>query len=79
MSLRGAKRRGNPFPLQHSITKRSTQGKFAATYEFAQTAGNLSSISAGKRIATSRGSRPAPRNDMQKTEALLRLQEGGKQ
>ena len=34
--------------------------------EFAQTAANLPGISAGTRIATSRGGCPAPRNDMQK-------------
>ena len=64
MSLRGAKRRDNPFSLQYHKTENNTLGKYVRRNEFARTAANLLGISAGTRIAT-----PVcalVRNDMQK-------------
>ena len=72
MSLRGAKRRGNPFLLRQHITKSNTLGEYEKHYEFARTAVSLPGFSAGKRIAT-----PVcalVRNDMQKAVACQRLQ-----
>ena len=66
MSLRGAKRRGNPYSLRQRKTKSNTLGESEKRYEFALRITNLQSFSAGMRIATSRGGCPAPRNDMQK-------------
>ena len=72
MSLRGAKRRGNPYSLRQRKTKSSTLGEFEVVYEFA--------LSATFPYLSLRGSglprRFAPRNDMQKIAALLRVQEG---
>ena len=72
MSLRGAKRRGNPFSLRQHKPKSNTLGEYEKCYEFALSITDWQSFSAGKRIA-------APvcalvRNDMQKTEAWLRVQ-----
>ncbi len=72
LSLRGAKRRGNPHLLRQHKAKRNTLGEYGKRYGFARSSTNLSGFSAGKRIA-------APvcalvRNDMQKTEAWVRLQ-----
>ena len=66
MSLRGAKRRGNPSLLRQHITESNTLGESEKRYEFALRITNLQSFPAGMRIATSRGGCPAPRNDMQK-------------
>ena len=52
MSLRGAKRRDNPFSLRQRITKSNTLGKYGKCYEFAKTAASLPGPSAGTRIAT---------------------------
>ena len=52
MSLRGAKRRDNPHPLRQYITKGNTLGEYERCCGFAPKAANLSSISAGTRIAT---------------------------
>ena len=72
MSLRGAKRRGNPHLLRQGMTESSTLGESEKCYEFALRIANLQSFSAGTRIA-------APvcalvRNDMLKEEACVRLQ-----
>ncbi len=48
LSLRGAKRRGNPLLLRCNMTESSTLGECVSGYEFAQTAANLLSFSAGK-------------------------------
>ena len=72
LSLRGAKRRGNPYSLQYHKTKRNTLGKYEKHCEFALSTTDLPGISAGKRIAT-----PVcalVRNDMQKEETCQRLQ-----
>ena len=72
LSLRGAKRRDNPFSLRQRITKSNTLGEYESCCGFATTAANLSSISAGMRIAT-----PVcalVRNDMQKTGTCSRVQ-----
>ena len=77
MSLRGAKRRGNPFSLQWGRTKSNTLGEYARRNEFALSPTSLPGFPAGTRIAT-----PVcalVRNDMQKAGALLRLQGGGLQ
>ena len=71
MSLRGAKRRGNPLLLRQYITKSNTLGEYEKHCEFARTAVSLPGISAGTRIAT-----PVcalVRNDMLKTATRLRL------
>ena len=72
MSLRGAKRRGNPFSLQQHKTKSNSSRQIRRSCEFALCTTVLPGISAGKRIA-------APvcalvRNDMQKAVACQRLQ-----
>ena len=54
MSLREAKRRGNPYSLRQHKTKSNTLGKSEKRHEFAQTAANLPGIPAGMRIATPR-------------------------
>ena len=54
LSLRGAKRRGNPFSLRQYKTKRNTFGEYVRRYEFAQGSANLPGFPAGKRIATPR-------------------------
>ena len=72
MSLRGAKRRGNPFSLRQHKAKRNYSRQIRRSCGFALSIANLLSFPAGLRIAT-----PVcalVRNDMQKTEALLRLQ-----
>ncbi len=51
LSLRGAKRRGNPYSLRQGATESSTLGEFVRRNEFATTAANLPSFSAGMRIA----------------------------
>ena len=64
LSLRGAKRRGNPYSLQYHKTKRNTLGKYEKHNEFALSTTDLPGFSAGMRIAT-----PVcalARNDMQK-------------
>ena len=81
MSLRGAKRRGNPYSLRQRKTKSSTLGESEKRYEFALRITNLQSFSAGMRIATPvcalvrndmqkegrvRGCKDVVRNDMQK-------------
>ena len=77
MSLRGAKRRGNPFSLRQHKPKSNTLGEYEKCYEFALSITDWQSFSAGKRIA-------APvcalvRNDMQKTGRCQRLQGRGAQ
>ena len=72
MSLRGAKRRGNPFSLQQHKTKSNSSRQIRRSCEFALCTTVLPGISAGTRIA-------APvcalvRNDMQKAVACQRLQ-----
>ena len=72
LSLRGAKRRGNPHLLRQGMTESSTLGESEKHYEFALRIANLQSFSAGTRIA-------APvcalvRNDMLKEEACARVQ-----
>ena len=72
MSLRGAKRRGNPYSLRQHKAKRNYSRRIRKSCGFALGIANLPSFSAGKRIA-------APvcalvRNDMQKTETRLRVQ-----
>ena len=47
-SLRGAKRRGNPFSLRQYKTKRNTFGEYVRRYEFAQGSANLPGFPAGK-------------------------------
>ena len=72
MSLRGAKRRGNPYSLQYHKTKRNTLGKYEKHDEFALSTTDLPSFPAGTRIAT-----PVcalVRNDMLKTGRCQRLQ-----
>ena len=72
MSLRGAKRRGNPFSLRWSMTESSTLGEYAKRHEFARGSANLPGFSAGTRIAT-----PVcalVRNDMLKTGRCARVQ-----
>ena len=59
------------------MAESSTLGEYVRRNEFAQTAANWLGCPAGMRIATSRGSRPAPRNDMQKLAACQRLQQRG--
>ena len=54
LSLRGAKRRDNPFSLRQYKTKRNTFGEYVRRYEFAQGSANLPGFPAGKRIATPR-------------------------
>ena len=69
LSLRGAKRRGNPYSLRQRKTKSSTLGESEKRYEFALRITNLQSFSAGTRIAT-----PVcalVRNDMQKFAGTL--------
>ena len=71
LSLRGAKRRGNPYSLQWGRTRSNTLGEYEKHCEFALSTTDLPGIAAGMRIAT-----PVcalVRNDMQKEEALLRL------
>ena len=48
LSLRGAKRRGNPFSLRQYKTKRNTFGEYVRRYEFAQGSANLPGFPAGK-------------------------------
>ena len=74
MSLRGAKRRGNPHLLRQHEMKSNTLGESEKHYEFALRITNLQRFPAGLRIATSRGGCPAPRNDMLKEEACARVQ-----
>ncbi len=89
MSLRGAKRRDNPFSLQYHKTENNTLGKYVRRNEFARTAANLLGISAGTRIATPvcalvrndmqkegrvRGCKNVGRNDMQKVGRRARVQ-----
>ena len=64
MSLRGAKRRGNPHPLRWGMTESSTLGEYAATTNLPEVVPSCQVSLRGKRIA-------APvcalvRNDMQK-------------
>ena len=72
LSLRGAKRRGNPYSLQQHKTKSNSSRQIRRSCEFALCTTVLPGISAGMRIA-------APvcalvRNDMQKAVACQRLQ-----
>ena len=72
LSLRGAKRRGNPHLLRQHEMKSNTLGESEKHDEFALSTTDLPGFSAGTRIAT-----PVcalARNDMQKTEACQRLQ-----
>ena len=48
MSLRGAKRRGNPYSLQYHKTKRNTLGKYEKHNEFALSTTDLPGFSAGR-------------------------------
>ena len=64
---------------QKMVRRNRTWGEFAAGYGFALGAAFRSVLLQGERIATSRCSRPAPRNDRQKTVGFLRLQGGGSQ
>ena len=52
---------------QKMVRRNRTWGEFAAGYGFALGAAFRSVLLQGERIATSRCSRPAPRNDRQKT------------
>ena len=91
MSLRGAKRRGNPFSLRQRKAKRNYSRRIRRSCGFALSIANLLSFPAGTRIATPvcalvrndmqkegrvRGGKNVARNDMQKIAALLRVQEG---
>ena len=72
LSLRGAKRRGNPFSLRQHTAKRHYSRRIRRSCGFALSTTNLQSFSAGMRIA-------APvcalvRNDMQKTGTCSRVQ-----
>ena len=72
MSLRGAKRRDNPFSLRQHTAKRHYSRRIRRSCKFALSIANLQSFPAGKRIAT-----PVcalVRNDMQKTGTYSRVQ-----
>ena len=72
LSLRGAKRRGNPYSLRQGIAESSTLGEYERGCGFARSRASLPGFSAGKRIAT-----PVcalVRNDMLKTGRCQRLQ-----
>ena len=74
MSLRGAKRRGNPFSLQHNRAESSFSRRIRRSREFAQSISYLPGFPAGMRIAT-----PVcalVRNDMLKADRCSRVQEG---
>ncbi len=74
LSLRGAKRRGNPFSLRQSITESSTSGEYEKAHtDLPEVLPTCQVPLRGKRIAT-----PVcalVRNDMLKTDAFLRVQE----
>ena len=72
MSLRGAKRRGNPFSLRQHKAKRNYSRRIRRSCGFALSIANLLSFPAGTRIAT-----PVcalVRNDMQRLAMCQRLQ-----
>ena len=67
LSLRGAKRRDNPFSLRQGIAESSTLGEYERGCEFARSGANLPGISAGTRIATPR--RPKVRHAPRRQKA----------
>ena len=68
MSLRGAKRRGNPHSLRQGIAESSTLGEYERGCGFARSRASLPGFSAGKRIATPR--RPKVRHAPRRQKAL---------
>ena len=68
LSLRGAKRRGNPFSLRQGIAESSTLGEYERGCEFARSRASLPGFSAGTRIATPR--RPKVRHAPRRQKAL---------
>ena len=89
MSLRGAKRRGNPHPLRQYMAESSTLGEYAATTNLPEVVPSCQVSLRGKRIAAPvcalarndmqkegrvRECKGAPRNDMLKFAACQRLQ-----